>query len=60
MLRSSQVPLAIRLLCFRVGWTSIGRVGDWDPAAQLGNPMHSMQIRDMIKGYYNQAAELGY
>jgi len=37
-----------------------GRVGDWDPAAQLGNPMHSMQIRDMIKGYYNQAAELGY
>ena len=37
-----------------------GRVGDWDPAAQLGNPMHSMQIRDMITGYHNQAAELGY
>ncbi|KAL0020901.1 hypothetical protein WJX77_008863 [Trebouxia sp. C0004] len=37
-----------------------GRVGDWDPASQLGNPMHSMQIRDMIKGYHNQAAELGY
>ena len=36
-----------------------GRVGDWDPAAQLGNPMHSMQIRDMIKGYHIQAAQLG-
>ena len=33
-----------------------GRVGDWDPAAQLGNPMHSMQIRDMIKGYHNDIA----
>ena len=22
--------------------------------------MHSLQIRDMIKGYHNQAAELGY
>ncbi len=35
-----------------------GRIGD--VAAQLGNPMHSMQIKDMIKGYHNQAAELGY
>ena len=36
-----------------------GRVGDWDPATQLGNPIHSIQVRDMIKGYRNQAAELG-
>ena len=38
----------------------LGRVGEWDPAAQLGNPMHSRQIRDLIKGYHNQAAALGY
>lgn len=31
-----------------------GKVGDWDIAAQLGNLMHSMQIRDMIKGSHNQ------
>ena len=37
-----------------------GRVGDWDPTAQSSNPMHSIQIQDMIKGYHNHAAELGY
>lgn len=37
-----------------------GRVGDWDPATKSGNPMHSIQIKDLIKGYHNQAAQLGY
>ena len=37
-----------------------GRVGVWDPTAQSGNPQHSIQIRDMIKGNHNQAAELRY
>ncbi len=37
-----------------------GRVGNHDPAAQLGNPMHNIQIRDMINGYHKQTAELGY
>ena len=31
-----------------------GKVGNRDNAAQLGNLMHSMQIRDMIKGSHNQ------
>ena len=29
---------------------------NWDPAAHLGQPMHSMQIGDMINGYHNEAA----
>ena len=37
-----------------------GRLGDWDPATSAGNPMHSVQVRDLIKGYHNQAAGLGY
>ena len=32
----------------------------WDPAANLGNPMHSMQIGDMINGFHDEAAEPGY
>ena len=38
----------------------LGRTGDWDTATQQGNPMHSMQVRSMLKGYANHAAELGY
>ena len=34
--------------------------GNWDPAVQLDNPMHSMQIGYMINGYHNEAAESGY
>ncbi len=37
-----------------------GRVGDWAPATQQGNPMHSTQVTHMIKGYHNRAADLGY
>jgi len=33
---------------------------DWDTATQQGNPMHSMQVRSMLKGYANHATELGY
>jgi len=38
----------------------LGRTGDWDPATQRGNPMHSMQIRGMLRGYSNHAAKAGY
>jgi len=38
----------------------LGRTGDWDPATQQGNPMHSMQIRGMLRGDSNHAAEAGY
>ena len=38
----------------------LGRIGNWDPATQTGNPMHSMQVRNMLKGYANHATELGY
>lgn len=31
-----------------------------DPSTKQGNPMHSIQITDMIKGYHNSAAQLGY
>ena len=37
----------------------LGRIGDWDPATQKGNPMHSMQVSNMLKGYANHATELG-
>ena len=30
------------------------------PATQTGNPMHSIQIKTMLTGYANHAAELGY
>jgi len=38
----------------------LGRTGDWGTATQQGNPMHSMQVRSMLKGYANHATELGY
>ena len=38
----------------------LGRTGEWDPVTQQGNPMHSTQVRNMLKGYCNHAAELGY
>ena len=39
---------------------TLGRIGNWNAADQTGNPMHSKQIRDMLKGYANQAADEGY
>ena len=39
---------------------TLGRIGNWNAADQTGNPMHSKQIRDMLKGYANQAADQGY
>ena len=38
----------------------LGRIGKWDPVIQTGNPMHSMQVRNMLKGYAKHATELGY
>ncbi len=38
----------------------LGRTGNWNPATQQGNPMHSMQVKNMLTGYANHAAELGY
>ncbi|DBA78633.1 TPA: hypothetical protein ACH3X1_016814 [Trebouxia sp. C0004] len=38
----------------------LGCIGNWDPVSQTGNPMHSMQVRNMLKGYANHATELGY
>ena len=38
----------------------LGRIRNWDPATQTGNPMHSMQVKNMLKGYANHATELGY
>ena len=38
----------------------LGCIGDWNPASQTGNPMHSVQVRSLLKGYNNHAAELGY
>ena len=38
----------------------LGRTRDWDSATQTGNPMHSMQIRGMLRGYANHAAKAGY
>ena len=38
----------------------LGCTGDWNPASQTGNPMHSVQIRSLLKGYNSHAAELGY
>ena len=38
----------------------LGRTGDWDTTTQQGNPMHSMQVKSMLKGYANHATELGY
>lgn len=35
-----------------------GRVGDQDPTAQSGNPLHRTQIKDMMKRYHKQAAGL--
>ena len=38
----------------------LGRSRDWNPATQTGNPMLSVQIRTMLKGYGNHAAQLGH
>ena len=38
----------------------LGRTGDWDTVTHQGNPMHSMQVKSMLKGYANHASELGY
>ena len=39
---------------------SLGRIGNWDPVTSTGNPMHSKQVKDLLRGYANQATELGY
>ena len=31
----------------------LGCTGDWDSATQQGNPMHSTQVRNTLKGYTN-------
>ena len=38
----------------------LGCTGDWNPISQTGNPMLSVQIRNMLKGYSNHANQLGY
>ena len=38
----------------------LGRCGDWNLATQTGNPMLSVQVRTMLKGYGNHATQLGY
>ena len=38
----------------------LGRSGDWTSATQTGNPKHSIQIKTMLTGYSDHAAELGY
>ena len=30
----------------------------WDPAAQTDNPIHSTQVKGMLRGYVNHAASL--
>ena len=39
---------------------TLGRSCDWNSVSQAGNPMHSVQIRSMLKGYSNHATQLGY
>ena len=38
---------------------TLGRLGDWDAATGTGDPMHSMQIRDVLKGYAKHATAQG-
>ena len=38
----------------------LGRTGDWNASTQSGNPMHSIQVTRMTKGYSNHATQLGY
>ena len=38
----------------------LGRTGDWNASTQSGNPMHSVQVTRMAKGYSNHATDLGY
>ena len=38
----------------------LGRTGTWDSAAQTGNPMHSTQVKGVLRGYANAAASIGY
>ena len=39
---------------------AMGQCGDWNPATQTSNPMLSVQVRTMLKGYGNHATQLGY
>ncbi len=38
----------------------LGRTGDWNPVSQTGNPMLSVQTRNVLKGYSIHASQLGY
>ena len=38
----------------------LGRIGYWNRATQTRNPMHSIQIKTMLTGYANHAAECVY
>ena len=38
----------------------LGRTGDWNASTSSGNPMHSIQVTRMVKGYSNHATDLGY
>ena len=38
----------------------LGRTGDWNASTQSGNPMHSIQLTKMAKGYNNYATDMGY
>lgn len=38
----------------------LGRTGSWDSAARTGKPLHSIQVKGMLRGYVNVAADLGY
>ena len=36
-----------------------GRTGTFDQITKPDNPMHNIQITDMITGYHNSAVQLG-
>ena len=38
----------------------LGRTGAWDPQRQHGNSMENLHLRELVKGYKQYAAELGY
>ena len=38
----------------------LGRTGEWNASTQSGNPVHSVQVTRMVKGYSNHATDLGY
>ena len=39
---------------------ALRRLGNWDAATGRGNPKHSKQIRDVLKGYAKHATAQGY